>query len=151
MAPPGSDSTSSVALFCTALPRPSDPWLRQACAVARENDENEPAHSLDEVSEVDCTGWPMEQVAEWAVNHLTAQDDPRTSRSFVVADNKSEQTDSLVIVSLDPSSFGANENIRIEGTIRAHPSWCSILPVLFHSDIQGIDKYADNREILSPR
>ena len=148
MSPPRVDTTS-VAMFCTAPIEAS--WRKQACDSAHAHDQHDPANTLQLVGDVDCAGWSMQQVAEWAVAHLPARENI-TSRSYVVADDKSVTTNSLVIVSLTFSSFEESNTVCIENTFRSDPSWCCVLPSLFHSDTQGYEQYApdDPETILHP-
>lgn len=99
-----SDFNDRAALFCTAKEKPSAAWLSQACE--RAFTEGDEALELVDEDEVNTTGWSIQQVAEWAAEKLRDDKDDRACRSFVIADDKSESTDSLVIVTLHNSTFG---------------------------------------------
>jgi len=101
---PGQDC-SRIALFCTAVKKPSVAWLNQACHRAYSIRKEEPL-VLVEQDEVDTTSWTYQQVAEWVVANLAKKKDDRGALCFVIADDTSEETDSLVIVTLKPSALG---------------------------------------------
>jgi hypothetical protein len=103
MVPP-LESNRRVALFTTANTKPSDAWLTNAIERAYKHDEgiDTPLVPVDE-GEVNTAGWSNQQVAEWVFNNLSSTEDDRASRTFVVADDKSEATDSLVIVTINCS------------------------------------------------
>lgn len=101
-----------VALFCTAVKKPSTVWLSEACERASKEAADDEPLVLVEEDEVNTTGWSIQQVAEWVVKNMTVEEDDRACSCFVVADEKSEVTDSLVIVALKASTFGGPEYDR---------------------------------------
>jgi len=107
-----------VALFCIASKKPSAAWLLQACRHAKF--ECDAPLEVVTKDEVDTTGWTLQQVAEWVVEYIAVEKDDRACLSFAVADHQSEATDSLVIVTILPSSFetqdttGKTEDLAVE-------------------------------------
>lgn len=91
------------------------------------------------------------EMAEYCRSRLAEPESPFASRTFLVADDDSERTRSVIIVNLVLSFFQHNvaeagkrkEDDVIEGHIRVHPQRCLELAGIFDSDTKGIDKFVD--------
>ena len=138
-----------VALFSLTSQPLSERWLLRVQTDANEMKKD----TKIEVVASKAQGGPatLMEMAEYCRSWLAKTESPFASRTFLVADDDSERTHSVIIVNLVPSFIqhkGAKEGKWkeedvIEGHMRVHPQRCLELAGIFDSDTQGIDEYVD--------
>lgn len=89
---------SEIALFVTS--QPSREWLAKAKKEADDGDEFRTA-TLTLITG-DFTGWCILKLAKYLVDNFAGPECPVACGSFAVADEESEETDSLLLVELSP-------------------------------------------------
>ncbi|KAK0436565.1 hypothetical protein EV421DRAFT_1831270 [Armillaria borealis] len=136
--PPSRPYASEIALFVTS--HPSEEWLAKAKKQANDGDESETA-SLT-IIEGDFTGWSIEKLAKYLAENFADAECPVACGSFAVADEESEETDSLLLVELTPRYLLRDRTIMIEGTMRVGPEYGVGMPVIFHGGIKSIGIFA---------
>jgi len=96
-------------------------------------------------------GWSLLQVCGFVAKTFGVQECPYASGGFIIADDKSEETDSLLLLYLDMRSFEEHPDTRraiVEGKIRVAPELALEKASSYHDRLKGCG-IRDDLDLLS--